>query len=604
VRNRSEFNVANQRVYDERSGPRWLLSHVLRYKLVLAGTIAGVVGQNVLNSTLYRLVGQAFDKLLQTPPDRHALYVISLTLLALVVARSLLDLFGSFGGERIAKSVERDARDELYLSLLGKSQTFHNRQRVGDLMARAANDVRSLNDMIAPGLSLIVDSMTALVTPIIFIGFLDWRLLLMPAFFVVGFFFTVRRYVRNLEPVSNAMRANFGKMNAGLNEAVTGIDVVKSTAQEPQEQSKFVRNARAYRDAAVRQGVVQSRYLPTLVLAVTLAGALMQGFWMVTRGDLSVGQLVTFFGLMQLLRFPTFISIFTFSLVQLGLSSADRILGLIKEETELDENEGGRTGEIAGEIVFDRVSFSYENEPVLDDLSFVAKPGETVAIVGETGSGKSTLTKLVNRIYDVDSGRLLIDGTDVREWNLDALRSQISTIEQDIQLFSRPIAENIAFSLGQRAEIHEIERAAKDAQADGFIREMPDGYDTVIGERGVTLSGGQRQRIAIARALLTDPRILIIDDSTSAIDSATEDQIQRAIRRVLEGRTTLLITHRLSQIRWADRILVLRRGRLVDQGTHEELIERCDLYRRIFAHYAPLPAPTPDSDRESEPVIA
>jgi ATP-binding cassette subfamily B protein len=241
---------------------------------------------------------------------------------------------------------------------------------------------------------------------------------------------------------------------------------------------------------------------------------------------------------------------------------------------------------------------------VLDDLSFVAKPGETVAIVGETGSGKSTLTKLVNRIYDVDSGRILIDGTDVREWNLDALRSQISTIEQDIQLFSRPIAENIAFSLGQRAEIHEIERAATDAQADGFIREMPDGYDTVIGERGVTLSGGQRQRIAIARALLTDPRILIIDDSTSAIDSATEDQIQRAIRRVLEGRTTLLITHRLSQIRWADRILVLRRGRLVDQGTHEELIERCDLYRRIFAHYAPLPAPEPDTDRESEPAIA
>ena len=604
MRNRSEFNVANQPVYDERSGPRWLISHVLRYKLVLAATICGVVGQNILNSTLYRLVGQAFDKLLQTPPDRHALYVISLTLLGLVIARSLLDLFGSFGGERIAKSVERDARDELYLSLLGKSQTFHNRQRVGDLMARAANDVRSLNDMIAPGLSLIVDSMTALVTPIIFIAFLDWRLLAAPAFFVIGFFFTVRRYVRNLAPVSSAMRANFGQMNAGLNEAVTGIDVVKSTAQEPQEQAKFVRNARAYRDAAVRQGVVQSRYLPTLVLAVTLAGALMQGFWMVTRGDLTVGQLVTFFGLMQLLRFPTFISIFTFSLVQLGLSSADRILGLIKEETELDENEGGRTGEIAGEIVFDDVTFSYEDEPVLDDLSFVAKPGETVAIVGETGSGKSTLTKLVNRIYDVDSGRILIDGTDVKDWNLDALRSQISTIEQDIQLFSRPIAENIAFSLGQRAEIHEIERAAKDAQADGFIREMPDGYDTVIGERGVTLSGGQRQRIAIARALLTDPRILIIDDSTSAIDSATEDQIQRAIRRVLEGRTTLLITHRLSQIRWADRILVLRRGRLVDQGTHDELLARCDLYRRIFAHYAPLPAPAPDSDRESEPAIA
>src|SRR6476469_6715055 len=185
---------------------------------------------------------------------------------------------------------------------------------------------------------------------------------------------------------------------------------------------------------------------------------------MVTRGELTVGQLVTFFGLMQLLRFPTFISIFTFSLVQLGLSSANRILGLIKEETELDENEGGRTGEMTGELVFDHVTFSYDGEPVLNDLSFRAEPGETVAIVGETGSGKSTLTKLVNRIYDVESGEIRIDGTDVRDWSLTSLRSQISTIEQDIQLFSRPIAENIAFSLGQNVAQAEIERAARDAQ--------------------------------------------------------------------------------------------------------------------------------------------
>ena len=598
---RSEFNVADSYSYDQRSGARWLISHVLRYKLIVVMTVIGVIGQNTLNSTLYRLIGQAFDDLLKTPPDRHSLYVISAILLAIVVVRSLLDLLGSFGSELLAKRVERDARDELYLSLLGKSQTFHNRQRVGDLMARAANDVRSLNDMISPGVSLILDSMTGLVVPIIFIGVLDWRLLLTPLLFTVGFYFTVRRYVDQLEPVSMAMRANFGTMNAGLNEAVTGIEVVKSTAQEDQERAKFEKNARAYRDSSVQQGVVQSRYLPTLVLAVTLAAALMQGIWMVTRGELSVGQLVTFFGLMQLLRFPTFISIFTFSLVQLGLSSANRILGLIKEETELDENEAGRQGQMTGELVFDHVRFSYDGEPVLDDVSFRAMPGETVAIVGETGSGKSTLTKLVNRIYDVEAGEIRIDGTDVRDWNLTSLRSQISTIEQDIHLFSRPIAENIAFSLGQRAEMAEIERAARDAQADEFIREMPEGYETVIGERGVTLSGGQRQRIAIARALLTDPRILIIDDSTSAIDSETEDQIQRAIRRVLEGRTTLLITHRLSQIRWADRILVLRRGKVVDQGTHDELIARCDLYRRIFAHYEPMrPAA---ADLESEAAV-
>jgi ATP-binding cassette subfamily B protein len=238
-----------------------------------------------------------------------------------------------------------------------------------------------------------------------------------------------------------------------------------------------------------------------------------------------------------------------------------------------------------GEIVFDDVSFSYGGAPVLRNVSFRIAPGQTVAIVGQTGSGKSTLTRLVNRIYDVDAGRILIDGIDTRDWQLDALRSQVATIEQDVFLFSRTIAENIGFSLGGRATPEQIERAARDARAHDFIMAFKDGYETEIGERGVTLSGGQRQRLAIARALLTDPRILILDDSTSAIDSATEDEIQRAIKRLQEGRTTLLITHRLSQIRWADWILVLRNGALVDQGTHDDLLARCDLYQRIFAHY-------------------
>src|ERR1700730_17620805 len=240
-----------------------------------------------------------------------------------------------------------------------------------------------------------------------------------------------------------------------------------------------------------------------------------------------------------------------------------------------------------GDIVFENVTFSYGDTPVLKNISFRAEPGQTVAIVGQTGAGKSTLTKLVNRIYDVDEGRILVDGVDVREWSLDALRSQVSSIEQDIFLFSRTITENIAYGLGQDADQQAIEQAARDAQASAFIESFKDGYATLIGERGVTLSGGQRQRIAIARALLTDPRILMLDDSTSAIDSATEDEIQKAIHRVLQGRTTLLITHRLSQIRWADKVLVLRQGQLIDQGTHDELLGRCETYRRIFAHHGP-----------------
>jgi len=225
----------------------------------------------------------------------------------------------------------------------------------------------------------------------------------------------------------------------------------------------------------------------------------------------------------------------------------------------------------------------------LQDLSFTINAGETVAIVGQTGSGKSTLTELINRTYDVTQGRILIDGVDVREWNLNALRSQISRIEQDIFLFSRTLAENIAFG-APNATQEEIEQAAKEAQAHNFILSFNKGYETTVGDRGVTLSGGQRQRIALARAFLSDPRILILDDSTSAIDSATEDDIQKAIQRAQKGRTTLLITHRLSQIRWADHILVIDDGRIAAYGNHDELLRKSDLYRRIFARYdAELP---------------
>jgi ATP-binding cassette subfamily B protein len=301
-------------------------------------------------------------------------------------------------------------------------------------------------------------------------------------------------------------------------------------------------------------------------------------------GRITLGEAVAFMGLLGTLRFPTFMSIFTFDLVQRGVASARRILELITTETELDENEAGVSRRIRGEVAFEDVTFSYNGKPVLKDITFTAQPGETVAIVGQTGSGKTTLTRLINRIFDVDSGRVLVDGVDVRDWNMESLRSQISGIEQDVFLFSRTLGENVAFGCND-ADPAAIEEAAQAAQAHEFITGFSEGYDTEVGERGVTLSGGQRQRIAIARAFLTDPRILILDDSTSAIDSATEDKIQRAMRRISQQRTTFLITHRLSQIRWADRILVLRRGELVDQGDHETLMARCSSYRRIFARY-------------------
>lgn len=585
VEGNREFRAADEYHYDRRSAVRWILSHLFRYKHFMASFLFAAITAAILFSSVPRLIGVAFNEILSPDANAGRLLQLALIILGLNLLRGVLDLVNAFSIETLGQRLERDARDELYVSLLGKSQTFHNRQRVGDLMARSTNDVRQLNPMMNPGVSLITESLMSITVPLIFIATIDTRLLITPVIFLVFLGVSLRHYMQQLNPVSNAQRFHNGQLNAGLNETLSGIEVVKSTVQEAFEKRKFLKNAQRYRDSFIQQGVIQARYLPVLFLSIAFAAAFGHGLWLLNHGELNVGELVAYMGLMNVLRFPTFISIFTFSLVQMGLAGAERILELMREETELDENPQGYAGEMRGEIVFDHVSFSHGAVKVLDDVSFRAAPGETIAIVGQTGSGKSTLTKLVNRTYDADSGSITIDGVNVRDWNLASLRSQISTIEQDIFLFSRSISSNIAFGLGQKATQSNIERAARDAQAHDFITSFKDGYDTVIGERGVTLSGGQRQRLAIARALLTDPRILILDDSTSAIDSATEDKIQQAINRILEGRTTLLITHRLSQIRRADKIIVLDKGKIIDQGTHPELLDRCALYRRIFARY-------------------
>ncbi len=581
---KKEFRIENEYVYN-RSGPvRWILSHVLRYPwLPLLVTIAAIIN-NLAASYVQVFIGRSFDLISAPSWETAALLALSLAVFGTVATQSVLGIVRNYANEYIAQLVERNTRDELYVSLLGKSQTFHGRQRIGDIMARATNDVRALNIMFSPGIMLLIDGFMGIVAPIALMATLRLELLLVPAIFLVLFTITVWDYARQLNPISLSMREQFGKVNAGLAESIGGIEVVKGNAQERQEIQNFVTNAGLYRDYFVQQGVIQARYLPLLVFSLCLGGGFFHAMWLWRAGTITLGEVVTFMGLFGILRFPTFISIFSFNLVQLGVASARRILELINDETDLDENEAGYQAPIQGKVQFEDVRFGYNGEPVLDGISFSVEPGQTVAIVGQTGSGKTTLTRLINRIFDAGNGRILIDGRDVREWSLESLRSQISTIEQDIFLFSRTLAENIAFGVPNATQA-DIEQAAKEAQAHDFIQSFNEGYETDVGERGVTLSGGQRQRIAIARAFLTNPRILILDDSTSAIDSATEDQIQQAMRRISRQRTTFLITHRLSQIRWADKILVLSNGRLTDQGTHEDLLARSPAYQRIFARY-------------------
>lgn len=583
----SEFAVQHTFTADRRSPTRWVLSHAWRHKWIIAMMIAGAFGNAALAAAPPMLIGAAFNAMLQSPPDFKTLTSAAIWITASQLVRGVLQLGRNFGSEIIGQRMERDTRAELYASLLGKSMTFHGLRPLGDIMARATNDVREINLMLNPGVNLVVGSAMFLLMPVVYAPSIHPALVLTPLAFCAAYLFAIRGYLRELSPVTETVRSHFGALNAGLSEALDGIEVVKGAAQEPQEIERFERNAQAYRNATVGQGDIEARFIPPLLLGLAETFGFLHALLLHRAGAIDTGGVVSYMTLLQLFGFPTFISLFAYSQVSLGLAGARRILELITAETELDENKEGHSAPIAGAIEFRNVTFGYGGAPVLENVSFKVEPGRTVAIVGQTGAGKSTLGKLINRTYDIASGELMVDGVDVRCWRLESLRQQISIIEQDIFLFSRTVAENIAFGC-PGATREQIEQAAKDAQAHDFIMEFKDGYQTVIGERGVTLSGGQRQRLALARAFLTNPRILILDDSTSAIDSATEDQIQRAIERAAEGRTTLLITHRLSQIRWADQIVVLRKGRVAAVGDHETLMRVSEPYRRIFTRYEAL----------------
>ncbi|MBD3254257.1 MAG: ATP-binding cassette domain-containing protein [Candidatus Lokiarchaeota archaeon] len=580
-----EFSPEKDPFYKSRQKgtKRWILKHLFHKSnkyIILVVFFTTILAAN-LSAIMMILIGNIISDIIANEMANLFNYITIVLILS--VGTPILRLFNYMLREVLAQRMERDVRKEFYTNLLGKSQSFHDRQKIGEIMARATDDVRMLNFLVSPAISLVFESFTNLVIPFIYILlFYPAQLIFFPLIFTVLFFITLRSYSKKIGPVTRELRSQFGKMNNILNETLNGMDIVKSTTQEATEAMKYYLEAKSYKDAFVKQGNIQAKYLPIVILAVVTTFALGHAIILYLNGIIDIGQIISYFGLLTLFRFPTNISIFVFAIFRLAGSSSERLLELMNQETEIDENIKGIKKEIQGKVSFKNLSFSYPGSSnlVLKNINFKIESGKTVAIVGTTGSGKTTLTKLISRLYDPIEGKILIDDIDIRKYSLNSLRSQISYIEQDVFLYSTSIIDNITF--GRESSNEDIIKVAKQAQAHDFILNLPEGYDSKVGERGVQLSGGERQRIALARAFLTNPSILILDDSTSAIDSETEDKIQTAIKNILRNRTTFLITHRLAQIRWADLIIVLKKGVIVAKGTHQELLKTSEEYKKIF----------------------
>jgi ATP-binding cassette subfamily B protein len=509
-----------------------------------------------------------------------AIVVLGIIRAVLMVGRRLLS-------GRQALDVEMDMRSRMYARLVRLSFGFYDRHQTGQLMSRATVDLQGVRFFLGYGLIFFFQNVLTVLSVTIVLFFFDWKLALIvlaitPALIVLAY-----RYSRVAHPTLREVQQRLADVATVAEENIVGVHVVKAFAQEPAEEAKFKHRSERVFQQTLRANRQRALYVPLISFAPLLAqaGVLLYGAQEVQAGTLTAGAFVAFNLYLAMLVVPLRSLGMWIGQAQRATAAGERIFQVLDEPEQVTNRpEAVALPRGDGEIRFEDVSFEYlPGRPVLDDFDLDVAPGRTVALIGHTGSGKTTLTSLVPRFYDTTTGRVTVDGVDVRDLTLDSLRGAIGVISQDPFLFSASVRDNIAFGGGDLTD-EQIESFAQAAQAHEFIEKLPDGYDTVIGERGITLSGGQRQRIAIARALAVDPRILILDDATASVDATTEARIRTGLREAMRGRTTLIIAHRLSTIALADEIVVLDSGRVVARGAHDELIESSPVYREIYEH--------------------
>ncbi len=477
-----------------------------------------------------------------------------------------------------------DLRNALFGHLQSLSLQFYSEQKAGWIISRLTNDIENFNNLLNDGVQNLVKNGLTLIGVFIAIFFVDWRLALatisiLPVMVIGTSIFRIQSW-----KAYRAAREAVAEIAGHLQENISGMRVVQAFTSEKKSAARFEERNHAYRRANARATLLSAVYFPGVELlgAVGLAVVLLYGGYRVVAGEMSVGELVAFVGLLNMFFQPIQMLSQLYSDLQSTVASLEKVFAVLDTESDRADSPNARDlQDLRGDVQFDRVSFAYGEDIVLDDVSFRIKPGETLAIVGETGAGKSTVVKLLSRFYDPTGGAVRVDGEDLRSVRGSSLRRYMGVVLQDTFLFTGTIKENIRYGRPDATD-EEIVAAAKTVGADEFIRRFPDGYDTQVRERGGRLSVGERQLVSFARALLADPRLLVLDEATSSVDLTTEARIEEALDRLLEGRTSIVIAHRLSTVRRADRILVMGEGRVIEQGTHDELLERPSAYRRLY----------------------
>lgn len=563
---------------------RRLLGYLKPYRKQLFLAYVSTLFASLLNLIIPQIIKNAIDQGLAAGQAR-ALVVAGGLILGIALIRGVAGFAQRYYGEWLSHRVSYDLRNHFYNSVQNLPFAFHDQAHTGDLMSRATGDITETERFVGIGLMDLVATILLIVGVVVAMLWEDAAragLALIPILILV---IMAIRFGSIVRPMFKAIQAQMGMLSTAMQESLTGIQVVKAFAREPYELEKFDRENNDWFEKRYEVIKVWANNWPFFTF--TLAASIFLLLWFsgpqAIAGEITIGSLFALISYVLMLNGPVQRLGFLVNMAATAGASAGRVFEIIDTPNEITEKQDALTlTSPRGRVVFEDVSFAYQNgQQILYNISFKAEPGQVIALIGPTGSGKSTITNLIPRFYDPTGGRVLIDGTDIRHLKLASLRRHIGIVLQDPFLFSATIGENIAYGRTD-ARLEELIIAAKAARAHDFITSFPDGYDTVVGERGVTLSGGQKQRVAIARALLYDPRILILDDSTSSVDTETEHMIQQALAILMEGRTTFVIAQRLLTLKNADCILVLDQGRIIERGTHHQLLATDGLYRQIY----------------------